>query len=342
MHMGSSNRGDKIDPKNSELMQKLMDPKVIGLIKYLTNPELTEADKEKYRIIDPRLPYRGKSYSEWACDWFNWFISADADIHNSGPVVFLRSMGPPKQDMLDSSTGRIPEDNSTTPNLDTNYPKKYYNEANIRIGSGRLQITEDQAVLVPIIMAYEFGGPPHKDWGYLQDFVGLTIDHGDDPPNKHQLTINNEDITFPDGIRMEDFRITTPIFTAIIPEVEYGRSVKDNLEIPAISGNYPVMVEGYFVMLKFKSNTNSYWIHSWASAPRETTGPYFSELIYEIQVFTKRKTRGVITKERPARNEALLRRIFEEEQKKPVPKGLSSISPRIEKYLDPKVTSVHD
>ena len=158
---------------------------------------------------------------------------------------------------------------------------------------------------------------------------------------KHQLTIDNEDIMFPDGIGMEDFRIVTPIFTAIIPDVEPGRSVKDFLEIPAISGSYPVMVEGYFVMLKFESHDNSYWIHSWASAPREATGPYFSELIYEIQVFEKRKTAGVITKERPARNEALLIRILEEEQKKAkLVQGAVSTSSRIKSYLKPGVTSV--
>ena len=292
-----------------------------------------------YEVINPHLTHRGKSYSEWVSDWFNWFISADADIRNTGPVVFLRSMGLPKEgDLLESGTGRTSVDNSTVSNLDPNYPKKYFSGANFRIGGDRLQITVDQAVLVPVIMAYEFGGPPYKDWGYLQDFTGLTIDHGDDPPDNHQLTIDYEDIVFPDGIGMEDFRIATPIFTAIIPEVEYGRSVKDFLQIPATSGSYPVMVEGYFVMLKFRS-PNSYWIHSWASAPREATGPYFSELIYEIQVFEKRKPRGVITRERPARNEALLMKILEEEHKKPKVTGVAPTLSRIEGYLKPGVTS---
>jgi hypothetical protein len=310
------------------------------------NPELDPGGN--YRIIDPRLTYRGKSYSEWVSDWFNWFISADADIRNSGPVVFLRSMGLPKEgDTSDSGAKRTSVDNSATPNLDPNYPKKYFSGANFRIGSDRLQITADQAVLVPIIMAYEFSGSPYKDWGYLQDFTGLTIDNGDDPPNERQLTIDHKKITFPPGIDMKDFRIVTPIFTAIIPEVESGRSVKDFLEIPALSGNYPVMVEGYFVMLKFDSQGKSYWIHSWASAPREATGPYFSELIYEIQVFPERDMRGVITRARPARNEALLIRILEEEQKKSkavegIARDVDTISSHIERYLDPEVTRKED
>ena len=159
----------------------------MGLIQNLANPIPRRVNSGgDYWIIDPRLTYRGKSYSEWVSDWFNWFISADADIRNSGPVVFLRSMGLPKEgDVLDSSTTRTQVDNSTVPNQDPNYPKKYFSGANFRIGGDRLQITQDQAVLVPIIMAYEFGGSPsYKDWGYLQDFTGLTIDHGDDPPDK--------------------------------------------------------------------------------------------------------------------------------------------------------------
>ena len=51
--------------------------------------------KGKYEVIDPRFLYLGKSYSEWVSDWFNWFISADADKRTSGPVVFLRSLGLP-------------------------------------------------------------------------------------------------------------------------------------------------------------------------------------------------------------------------------------------------------
>jgi hypothetical protein len=48
-----------------------------------------------YKVADRSLLQFGKSYSDWVCDWFNWFISMDADSRNSGPVVFLRSYGMP-------------------------------------------------------------------------------------------------------------------------------------------------------------------------------------------------------------------------------------------------------
>src|SRR5687767_822486 len=50
-----------------------------------------------YAVIDPYFNYRGKSYSEWASDWFNWFVSVDADKRTFGPVVFLRSKGLPSK-----------------------------------------------------------------------------------------------------------------------------------------------------------------------------------------------------------------------------------------------------
>ena len=48
-----------------------------------------------YKIINPQRLYLGKSYSDWTTDWFNWFLSANADRRSAGPVVFLRSRGLP-------------------------------------------------------------------------------------------------------------------------------------------------------------------------------------------------------------------------------------------------------
>lgn len=271
-----------------------------------------------YEVVDPRINYRGKSYSEWASDWLNWFLSENADKRNSGPVVFLRSHGLPNR-----VTGAYISDEAKTDILpdghtDLNYPNVYVNDPNIRIGSDKLLIFEDQAVLVPIITAYQFASvAPYGDWGNLQDFTGLLIDNGDDPPDPRQLTINNENIQLPqmenyetNKDKMEQFRITTPIFTAVVPDAPYGTSIKDFLEGgPVAPGSYPAMVEGYFVMLKFK-RPGKYLVHSWASAGREVKGPYFSELLYEIEVHPKVERHGMITTTYPARNEAMINRIL--------------------------------
>ena len=161
-------------------------------------------------------------------------------------------------------------------------------------------------------MGYEIV-PPSRDWGTLREFIGSLIDNGDNPPGLNQLTINGKNLELPNGRKMEDYRIATPIFTAIVPDVEFGRSVKDFLETPTPTGNYPAMVEGYFIMLRFTEG--NYWVHSWASGPRETAGPYFSELLYQIEVIKPKPDSGVRSVYRPARNERLIAHILADKKK---------------------------
>jgi len=274
-----------------------------------------------YKVVNPRFLLRGKSYSEWTADWFNWFISADADKRTSGPVVFLRSHGLPNK-TTGAFMSEVPDQPggtdsiSSQPSTGVEYGGIYNNDPNIRIGSDRLQIYDDQFVFVPIITAYEESAEPFKDWGWMLDFTGLTIDNGDNPPGRNQLTINNRSVELGLGLDMTDFRIITPIFPAVVPDVQYGRSIKDFLEdSPIPPGTYSAMVDGYFVILKF--TPGRYWVHSRASAPRERSGPYFSELLYQIDV-EKREVKpniglfrsGTPTRRRPARNERLFRRIL--------------------------------
>ena len=273
-----------------------------------------------YTVVDPHNLYRGKSYSEWITDWFNWFLSADADKRNSGPVVFLRSLGLPNKQTgayISDVSGQVTGTGTLSGSMDAdimNYSKTYVNDPNIRIGGDRLQIFDDQAVLVPIIIAYWLKSEPQSDWGTMQDYTGLTIDHGDNPPDFSQLTINKDPIELPAGLDMEHFRITTPIFTAVVPETEHGRSVKDFLEHPISPGIYPAIVEGYFVMLTFEAGYY-YWVHSWASAPREVNGPYFSELLYQIEVNKGRDRPAMVTRWRPSRNERVLSQIFSQKER---------------------------
>jgi hypothetical protein len=291
-----------------------------------------------YMVVDPSSLYHGKGYSEWTTDWFNWFLSEDADRRNSGPVVFLRSLGLPNKftgSYISDVTGQATGSDSLSDSMGedmVNYSKLYMNDPNIRIGGDRLKIFEDQAVLVPIIIAYWIKYEPslNEDWGSMSDFVGSTIDNGDSPPELSQLTINNRNIELPlDEDSMERFRIVTPIFSAVVPDTQYGRSVKDFLEISVAPGNYPAMVEGYFVMLKFRPG--SYWIHSWASAPRERRGPYFSELIYQVEVNERKIPHGRVSRWRPSRNERLLNQILEQKRrtKDLIPSEIS----RFQKYF---------
>lgn len=258
-----------------------------------------------YTVVSPEEIYRGKTYSDFVADWFNWFISADADKHNSGPVVFLRSLSPSSNSITDTSSENADQNTSPEYEDDPSRPRIYLNNPNLRVGGNRLQIHADQAVLVPVIVAFDLALRPYYDFGFMQDSIGRTIDYGDNPPGPDQLTINNINV---EGINMADFRIQTSIFTAVVPDVEHGRSLKDFLEIPAPPGPHPAMVEGYFVLLRFEPG--QYYVHAWASGPREPRGPYFSQLMYQIEVLEDREPCPPRTKVRPSRNGSIITRIL--------------------------------
>lgn len=267
-----------------------------------------------YHVIPPNELYRGKTYSDLVQDWFNWFLTSDPDKRNSGAVVFLRSVEIPST----SPANKIDDQNLSQGNDlsvstyadDPSYLKKYSNTPNVRIGRDMLQIYEDQVVFIPIIIAYAEASKPYHDWGMMQDYTGLTIDYGDNPPEVTQLTINGNAIDL-EGRDMEEFRISTPVFTAIVPESEYGRSARDFLEMTLPPGHYPMIAEGYFVLIKFDTPGKIYTVNSEASAPREIRGPYYSQLLYQIQVNARngRKfpSRGALV--RPASNQAIIRQI---------------------------------
>jgi hypothetical protein len=267
---------------------------------------------QNYTVYHPDNLYCGKGYCDWICDWFNWFLSADADKHNLGPVVFLRSLGLPNRftgAYISDVPSQVKGQETRTDSLisDDSYQRAYVNDPNIRIGGDRLQIYKNQALLVPLIVAYELATTPEKDWGVLHEFNGLTIDNGDNPPEPTQLKIDNVAVNI-NKDKMTDFRICTSIFSAIIPDVEYGRSIKDFLEVKVSPGIYQAMVEGYFVLLRF-NEVGTHWIRSFATGGRELGGVYFSDLFYEVEVEEK-KTLPRSSKRMPPRNARILSQTF--------------------------------
>ena len=278
-----------------------------------------------YEIIDPDLNYRGKNYSALATDWFNYFISIDADKWTSGPVVFLKSVPAPK--MVNDVTNIGNESSvASTYSADAFFPRPYENNPNVRVGGDKLVIFTDQAVFWPIITSYEIATKPYQDWGELQEYAGSIMDNGDDPPDTNKITINGKPIEFPEvqrkrkleKLEMSHFRIQTPVFTTIVPEVDYGRSLRDLLEDEVPPGHFPTIVEGYFVLLKF-NNPKTYVLHSEAKAGRAVRGPYTAEIFCEVQVNQgprKPPTQGRPISVRIPRNDSIIARIFSEKIEK--------------------------
>jgi len=266
-----------------------------------------------YDVVDPDKLYLGKSYSNYVEDWFNWYLSADADKRNFGPVVFLRTSPIPPIKSGDYDVARLNVTNAYTD--DPSYDRPYDNLPNVRVGGDRLQIRKDQAVFIPIITAYEVAVKPYYDWGLMQEITGLMIDNGDDPPKPEQLKIDTHAIKVED---LKRFRIVTSIFTAIVPEADYGRSIKDFLEVSVSPGQYAAIVEGYFVLIKNFSPGHTYVIHSRASSGRERGGAYVAELLYQITVEnrSKKTSEGEIPFDRTSRNEAIINRLLAEKVNK--------------------------
>ena len=231
----------------------------------MTKEEFISVKAEKggsYRIISPDSLYGGKTYSEWIQDWFNCYLCADLDRRNHGRVVFLHSTGLPRDSGITSSEN-VNDGASPTGAMDElDYSQQYLNYPNVRLGGDRLQIFVDQAVLLPILTGYAESSKPNEDWGVMQDYTGAVIDNGDNPPRNEWVTIDGEPIKLTLG--WENFRVVTPVFTAVVPDAPLGRSLKDHLEMPIAPGNYPVIVEGYFLLLKF--NPGLYLVHSMGSA----------------------------------------------------------------------------
>lgn len=279
-------------------------------------------ETRNYEIVDPNELYFGKSYSSLAEDWFNWYVSVDADKRNFGPVVFLRSAPIPPNGKASAYNVATELSITSTYADDAFYDRPYQNLPNVRVGGEKLQIRPDQAVFVPIIISYEVARKPYFDWGVMQEVTGLTLDYGDNPPKREQLKINDEDIwgkSLQTDEDMKKFRILTSIFTVVVPEADYGRSIKDFLEVSVSPGHFPAIVEGYFVLLKNFTPGYTYIIHSRASAGRERGGPYVAEFLYEINVSNTPKPDAVgaiPSKQGSARNRSIIKRILSEKKEK--------------------------
>jgi len=278
-------------------------------------------DKDKkYEIVDPSELYFGKTYSGLVEDWFNWYVSADADKRNFGSVVFLRTAPIPTN--TKASAYSVASEMSVTSTYadDAYYDRPYQNLPNVRVGGEKIVIRKDQAVFVPIITAYEVARKPYFDSEQMKELTGLTIDYGDNPPTREQLKIDGfpiEGESLKTDQDMKKFRILTSIFSAVVPEADYGRSIKDFLEVTVSPGVYPAIVEGYFVLLKNFTPGFTYLIHSRASAGREQRGAYVAELVYEISVENRTKPDSVgAVPFRSSRNQAIIKRILTEKIEK--------------------------
>ena len=164
----------------------------------------------------------------------------------------------------------------------------YADEGVVMVGNDSLEISADQAVLVPIIMAnYVAGNSDTSDW--LYGMVRSHILGGDHPPHKEQLRINGKPINdrkTDDEQKMilGKYDIETPVFMISIPDSPVGMSLKHQIENPIeSSGFFPSVTRGYFVMLKLNAGENYYRVLRYRRYNRIWVISYINALSYFVK-----------------------------------------------------------
>jgi hypothetical protein len=123
----------------------------------------------------------------------------------------------------------------------------------IMVGNNSLEISEDQAVFFPIAMSLVESGDNNISDSETSRRSVLNTQIGRLPkPNlTDQITVNGVPID-DDNFSNEDILIESPEFTLSIPDVPFGSSLKDFLNIPLKTpGKYQCVVGGYFLLIKF-------------------------------------------------------------------------------------------
>ena len=173
-----------------------------------------------HEVILPAECYNkiGRTYQDLMESYAQWLVSDNPDDHNNGDVVFLRGIDFPD----------IPE------------KLGYSGQPIMKVGTRALNISDDQYLFRPIICTIandiDDGKKSVQDryFSVWQDTI-----HGDNPPGLNQLLIDGKrlDVRAED---LSDFLTYSRDFTLQVPNVPYGRSLKDYLDTPISPGRSQV------------------------------------------------------------------------------------------------------
>ena len=236
-----------------------------------------------YEVIHPSLSRQTvfRRYEDLAEAHIQWLISENPDQHNNSLVVFCRSCDFPEKDQ------------------GFGYPS----QTAVMVGSHALNIIDSQYVFLPIIFTCATDREHHAPNVQDRNFIAWrdTLE-GDYPPVIEQILIDDAPINLgsaADGKRrtdLTDFLVYTRDFTIHVPNVAYGKSLKDYLDIPmSAPGDRQAVTVGFFVLFKFNKHTTvESHVLKWEI--RGVTSPQFEYVakgVYTINVspsFLEEKT----------------------------------------------------
>lgn len=174
----------------------------------------------KYNILPPDQNFRGRSYGEWAGDWWNWVISEDPDTYSlEDPIAFLRAN-------LDY-TGIDNERHQTGTNF-----------------SNKIEIRHGVAIFFPVIECGWFEKEVYRGKTATRESDMRQIVREDvNSWNSLVATINDETIV--DNIL--DFRIESPLFKLVVPE---NSKLRKRMETILPVGTWNGVTEGYYILIQ--------------------------------------------------------------------------------------------
>ena len=198
-----------------------------------------------YEVVRPYENFRGRSYGEWASEWWKWLVSDDPDWYSMDyPIIFLRAN-------IDygfiEGRGRV-------------HTGKHYDRRYAR----NIEIFDDTAIFFPVIEAeFSYGDKYPEDitkivkteteMRYLarKDIndggsMGATIRKGDGPRN-------------PIVRNLKDHRAESPLFKL---SVSKKNPLKDKMEVVHNPGTFDAVTDGYWILLRYLHASNVlYQIH---------------------------------------------------------------------------------
>ena len=208
--------------------------------------------------------FRGRSYGDWASEWWNWILSEEPDKYvPSDPIIFLRA----------------------------NNDYEYRPGTGIRINATRhFELTgeraaciyEDTAIFFPVIEAELNEGDPNpedpkKNLENINEMryyarkdidkcgpIGATIKLGNGP---RQKIVDN----------LLNFRAESPAFDLVVPQKSF---LKERMEWVFKPGVFRAVTDGYWILIRsLPASKDPYQIHFEANA----YGTFYSAT-YDISV----------------------------------------------------------
>ena len=232
-----------------------------------------------FKVIKPEQSQSevGHSYQDLLEMWTTWFISDNPDEQNySNNVIFLRGLDFPES------------------------PEKigYSGQPAAMVGTHALNILEDQYLFLPVINTFVVNDDNARTSQERSYIVMRDTTAGDNPPRKEQIRIGEVGHDVNESLDAGPFFTMSRDFTLNIPDVPYGRSLKDYLDFPlTITGDCQATAAGWCALFKFElpapKKAKSYSVGFHARGILDPFGQYYASGIYTINVSPPPPPRGL-------------------------------------------------